>query len=249
NKLDSLEKNLSVIYKTQPDKAIETGNLLLENSDSEIQKSKVLGLIAVSYFIKNDINKSTELLFLSKDEAEKTGNHELIAKTYGSIAHQYVQLNLHDKAKFYLDKAIEETDKLEKGNSQYFLRALSYLEMGNILYDEKNYSAANESYKNSLKQFQDMIEPGKQVTYHYRRSLYNIGNSYLSMNQADSAELYLNKALALQNAQDSELKFFIYTTLSQVYADRNQFKRAVDSLQVVLEDPEFINQELRSEIY
>lgn len=247
--MDSLEKNLSVIYKTQPDKAIETGNLLLENSDSEIQKSKVLGLIAVSYFIKNDINKSTELLFLSKDEAEKTGNHELIAKTYGSIAHQYVQLNLHDKAKFYLDKAIEETDKLEKGNSQYFLRALSYLEMGNILYDEKNYSAANKSYKNSLKQFQDMIEPGKQVTYHYRRSLYNIGNSYLAMNQIDSADLYLNKALALQNAQDSELNFFIYTTLSQVYAERNQFKRAIDSLQMVLENPEFINQELRSEIY
>src|SRR5690606_29736471 len=184
-----------------------------------------------------------------KDEAEKTGNHELIAKTYGSIAHQYVQLNLHDKAKFYLDKAIEETDKLEKGNSQYFLRALSYLEMGNILYDEKNYSAANKSYKNSLKQFQDMIEPGKQVTYHYRRSLYNIGNSYLAMNQIDSADLYLNKALALQNAQDSELNFFIYTTLSQVYAERNQFKRAIDSLQMVLENPEFINQELRSEIY
>lgn len=249
DELDSLEKNLSVIYKTHPDKAIESGNLILKNSGSGKQKSRVLGLIAVSYFIKNDINKSTELLFLSKDEAEKTGNHELIAQTYGSIAHQYVQLNLHEKAKFYLGKAIEETDKLEKGNSQYFLRALSHLEMGNILYDEKNFSAANESYKNSLKQFQSMIEPGQKVSYHHRRSLYNIGNSYLSMNQADSAELYLNKALALQNTQDSELKFFIYTTLSQVYAERNQFKRAVDSLQTVLNHPDFVNQELRSEIY
>ncbi len=249
NELDSLEENLSVIYKNLPDKAIGIGNVILENSNSETQKSRVLGMIAVSYFIKNDINKSTELLFLSKVEAEKTGNHELIAQTYGSIAHQYVQLNLHDRAKFYLDKAIEETNKLENGNSKYFLRALSYLEMGNILFDEKNYGTANESYKNSLKQFQNMIEPGKKVSYHYLRSLYNIGNSYLSLNQADSAELYLNKALVLENTQDSELKFFIYTTLSQVYAEKNHFQRAVDSLQVVLADPEFINHELRSEIY
>lgn len=249
NELDSLEQKLSVIYKNQPDKAIEIGTLILKNSKLETQKSRVLGLIAVSYFVKNDINKSTELLFLSKDEAEKTGDHELIAKTYGSIAHQYVQLNLYDKAKFYLDKAIEETNKLEDGNSKYFLRALSFLELGNIMFDEKNYRSANENYKRSLNQFQKMIEPGKQVTYHYRRSLYNIGNSYVSLNQLDSAEIYLNKSLEISDVQTSDLDDFIYTTLSQVYAQKGFYQRAVDSLLIVLGNENFDNDKLRSEIY
>lgn len=249
NELDSLEQKLSVIYKTQPEKAIEIGNLILKNPVSETQSSRVLGLMAVSYFIKNDINKSTELLFLSKDEAEKSGNHELIAKTYGSIAHQYVQLNLYDKAKLYLDKAIEETNKLDDGNSKYFLKALSFLELGNIVFDEKNYRSANENYKKSLVQFQEMIEPGKKVTYHYRRSLYNIGNSYVSLNQLDSAEIYLNKSLEISDVQNSELNDFIYVTLSQVYAQKGLYRRAVDTLLLVLGDENFDNDKLRSEIY
>ncbi|MGB6084934.1 helix-turn-helix domain-containing protein [Moheibacter sp.] len=248
-RLDSLEQKLSEIHKTHPEEAIEIGELILNHSNSEIQRSRVLGLMAVSYFIDNEITKSTELLFEAKSEAEKSGNRELIAKMNGSIAHQYVQLNLNEKAKVYLEKAIQEIDLLDEGSTKYFLKGLSFLEMGNIMYDEKNYMSANSNYKKSLKQFQTIIEPGKQVNYHYKRSLYNIGNSYLAMGETDSAEWYLNKSLTLKNDENSELVFFIYTTLAQTYAEKGFYQRAVDSLRTILENPQFKNTELRSEIY
>lgn len=249
SELDSLEQRLSEIHKSQPQEAIELGGYVLRNSASEIQRSRVMGLMAVSYFIENDINKSTELLFQAKDEAEKTGNHELIAKMYGSIAHQYVQLDLNDKAKFYLDKAIAEINRLSEGNNKHYLKGLSFLELGNITIDEKNYRKANENYKESLDQFQKMIEPGNYVVYHYRRSLYNIGNSFVYLNEPDSAEIYLNKALEIKSAESPDLNDFIYTTLAQVYAQKGDYKRAVDSLLTVLENGRLNNNELKAEIY
>lgn len=248
-KLDSLEKVFSGLDQNKPDKVIELGNEILKKTKSEEQKSRVLGLMAVAYFKKNDLNKSTELFFEAKNAAEKTGNHELIAKIYGSIAHQYIHLKLSDKAKFYLNKAIEQINELPEGNNKNLLKGLSYLELGNVEFDNKKYSAANQSYKQSLVEFQSMIEPGKQVVYHYRRSLYNIGNSYLYLDQPDSAELYLNKALKIRDEKNKDLNYFVYNSLSELYSEKGFYQRSIDTLQVVLNDKEFKNANLKSEIY
>ncbi len=248
-KLDSLEWVMTALDKNQPDEIIRLGNSILSQTDSEEQKSRVLGILAVVYFEKNDLNKSTELLFEAKNAAEKTENHELIAKMYGSIAHQYVQLKLNDKAKFYLGKAIGQINKMQAGNSQEFLKGLSYLELGNIESDNKNYKTANQNYKQSLVHFQQMIEPGMKITYHYRRSLYNIGNSYAYMDESDSAELFLEKTLKITDEKNKDLNFFVYNSLSKIYSEKGFYQRAIDSLQEVLENPDFTDKRLESEIY
>jgi hypothetical protein len=58
----------------------------------------------------------------------------------GSIAHQYVQLNLNDKAKFYLDNAIKQINKLPESDKKKLLKTLSYLEINNIEFDEEKLS-------------------------------------------------------------------------------------------------------------
>lgn len=235
--------------KNKPDEIIKLGDFILKQTSSDEQKGRVLGLLGVAYFEKNDLDKSTELFFEAKNIAEKTGNHELTAKIYGSIAHQYIHLKLNEKAKFYLNKAIAEIDKLPEGNKKYSLKGLSYLELGNVEFDNQNYKIANQNYKQSLTHFQDMIEPGMQITYHYRRSLYNIGNSYLYMNQPDSSEFYLNKAIQIKDDKNKDLNFFIYNSLAKIYTQKGFYQRAVDSLQIVLNDQEFKDKRLESEIY
>lgn len=235
--------------KNKPDEIIETGNYILDHTQSDEQRSRIYGILAVAYFEKGDLGKSTELFFESKSAAEKTGNQELIAKTYGSIAHQYIHLKLNDKAKFYLNKAIGQIDKMPEGNNKHLLKGLSYLELGNVEFDNKKYALANRNYKQSLTHFQDMIEPGRQVVYHYRRSLYNIGNSYCYINEPDSAELYLNKALQINDEKNKDLNYFIYNSLAQVYTQKGLYQRAIDSLEVVLDDEEFDDFRLKSEIY
>lgn len=248
-KLDSLEKVFSSMDKNRPDEIIKLGNTIVEQSTSDEQISRILGILAVVYFEKNDLNKSTELLFQAKNAAEKTGNHELIAQMYGSIAHQYVQLKLNDKAKFYLEKAIDEINKMPDGNNKQFLKGLSYLEFGNVEIDNKNYKTANQNYKQSLTHFQQMIEPGTKITYHYRRSLYNIGNSYVYMNQPDSAEIFLEKTLKIKDDKNKDLNFFVYNSLAKIYSEKGNFQRSIDTLQMVLAHPEFTDKRLESEIY
>lgn len=149
----------------------------------------------------------------------------------------------------YLDKAMVETQKMKDGHAKYFLNALSFLELGNINFDEKKYTQANEQYKKSLVQFQYIKEKSKTINYHYSRSFYNIGNSFVMLNQMDSAELYLNRALKVSAIQNGELNDFIYTALAKVYTENKQYQRAIDSLQNFLQNPKFNHQKLRSEIY
>lgn len=248
-KLDSLEKVMFSMDKNQPDEIIKLGNSIVEQSTSDEQKSRILGILAVIYFEKNDLKKSTELLFEAKNSAEKTGNSELIAKMYGSIAHQYIQLKLNEKAKFYLEKAIDEINKMPDGNNKQFLKGLSYLEFGNVEIDNKNYKVANENYKQSLAHFQQMIEPGTKISYHYRRSLYNIGNSYVYVNQLDSAEIFLEKTLKIKDDKNTDLNFFVYNSLAKIYSEKGDFQRSIDTLQAVLNNPDFTDKRLESEIY
>ncbi|ACU07699.1 Transcriptional regulator [Flavobacteriaceae bacterium 3519-10] len=219
-----------------------------ETMGSAEKKSIELATQAIELFKKNDLKKSTELLFEAKEIAETTRNYELTAKIYGSIAHQYIQLKLNDKAKEYLQKAITEVNKLPENDTKITLKGLSYLDLGNIFFDEKKYEAANSNYKRSLKQFQLLSRPEPSV-YHYRRSLYNIGRSFSFMKKNDSAEFYLNKALAVKDLKNRELKLYIYNALAQVYSDRGFTQRAVDSLKVALLDPQLQDAELKTEIY
>ena len=223
-------------------------NILSNDNDVNIKKSEELASLAVSYFKKNDLKKSTELLFKAKEYAEKTDDYALIARMNGSIAHQYVQLNLNDKAKFYLDNAIQQINKLPESDNKKLLKTLSYLEIGNIDFDEENYQKASEYYKKSLREIELIKNPNEQMVYHHRRSLYNIGNSYYFLKN-DSAEIYLNKALAIKNNYNNEINYFIYNALSQVYSGRKEYQRAVDTLKIILKHKNDLDKRLLSDVY
>jgi len=223
-------------------------NILSNDDDYNKKKSEELASSAVSYFKNNDLKKSTELLFKAKEYAEKTNDYALIARMNGSIAHQYVQLNLNDKAKFYLDNAIKQINKLPESDNKKLLKTLSYLEIGNIDFDEENYHKASEYYKKSLREIELVRNPDEQMVYHHRRSLYNIGNSYYYLKN-DSAEIYLNKALAIKNNYNNEINFFIYNALSQVYSARKEYQRAVDTLKIILNHKNDLDKRLLSDVY
>jgi len=245
--LDSLETVLFSMHATDTVHITKTGTYIVGHSTSDSQKFKVLQKIAETYFRANNVNKSIDYSFKAKEIAEKTGDPERMAQAYGSIANQYSYLNLTDKARFYLNQAMQQIEKLT-GDNKYRLKALSYLELGNLDFNNKNYTGANKNYRQSLQQF-GFVKDGKINTYHYRRSFYNIGNSYYYLNQPDSAERYLQKALKIQDAESPNLKYFIYSTLAEVYALRGNHQRAIDTLKAVLKDPEFDITSLKMEIY
>jgi AraC-like DNA-binding protein len=248
-KMGSTEAKFFSTETKNSEEVIKLGNQLLSQTNSPEKKSRILGLMAVAYFEKADLNKSTELFFESKNEAEKTGDSEIIAKAYGSLAHQFIHLKLNEKAKFYLDLAIEQIDQMPPGSSKNLLKGLSHLDVGNIEFDSKNFQDANKNYQFSYHYFQSILGREKSANYHYRRSLYNIGNSFYYLNELDSAELYLTKALEVKDPKNIGLKFFIENSLALVYQKKGLNERAVDSLELILKDSNFQNERLKAEIY
>ena len=222
---------------------------ILNKANSLSQKFEVYQKISETYFKANQVNKSIEYLFKGKDIAEEIGDAELLTKVYGSISNQYSYLNLNDKARSYLNMAIAQIEKLPPGDNKFTFKALSFLELGNFAFNDEKYKEANANYCKSLIEFNHIKNLREHIRYHYRRSLYNIGNSYYYLNEADSAEIYLNRALLYKDSQNPSLKYYINSSLSEVYASQKNYKRAIDTLQAILDDKDFKIDRLKSEIY
>lgn len=205
--------------------------------------------MAQAYSLGNRPQKATEYLFKAKETAEKSQNHELIAKAYGSIANQYSYLDLHSPAKVYLDKALSEIDKLPESKTKYMLKGLAYNELGNINIKAQDFKSANINYRKSLTQFIAKASGTDHLETHLCRSYYNIGNSYLNLRQIDSAQKYLGKAAKIRNTIEPAIKFHISSALAQVYYAKNDFKRAITILKSVLNNNTFNDKRLKSEIF
>lgn len=247
--LDSLETVLLSYENTDTTRIFKTAAYLVKHSTLPRQKFDALQKISETYFRVNNVNKSIAYSFQAKEIAEKSGDAQMMAQAYGSIANQYSYLNLTEKARPYLNRAIEQVERLPQGDKRHRLKALSYLELGNLDMNDKDFSRANKNYKLSLQEFNRIQSGENKNLYHYRRSLYNIGNSFYYLKQADSAEIYLDKALKINDTLSTNLKYFIYSTLAEVYTLRGHHRQAIDTLEAILKDPHFDIQSLKVEIY
>lgn len=250
-KADSLVEAFLTLHDNESEKIITTGNFLLTQEVPEKLQFQIVLKMAGAYLDDKQPNpdKSTEMLFLAKSIAEKSDNPQQLAKVYGSIANQYSYLNFPEKISFYLDKSKKQIERLPEGNEKYNLSALLNIELGNLELDKKNYQMAKKYYQNSLKQLKRITVSIQFPRYHYRRALYNLGNSYYYLNQPDSANFYLTQALSVQDQRNTNLKYFIYFALSRIYAQYGDHNRSIDTLLVVLNDKNFNDERLKSDIY
>ncbi len=224
--------------------------LIGQNSTNEDfrNKSEKFSDSALFYFKKNDLKKSTELFFKAKELAEKTDDYALIARMNGNIAHQFVQLNLYDKALHYLNDAIKQINKLQESDQKKLLKTYSYLEIGNINFDEEKYLNANLSYKKALLEVEKIMTPNENIVYQHKRSLYNIGKTFYYLKK-DSAEFYLNRALKIKNNHISGLDDFINQTLAELDYDRKEYNRAIKTLENILKNANKLDERLLSDVY
>lgn len=237
--------------KITPESIIEQSTKKLEQPISDEAKYEVRMKMADAYLKikKPDFAKSTEMLFKAKEIAEKLDNPKLMAKIYGSIANQYSFLNFPDKIKPYLDLSKQQVDKLPNGYEKNYLTARLYIEYGNLEADKENFLVAKKDYQKALKFLGNIGNPSKKNIFQFRRAFYNMGVSYAYLKQNDSAEYFLNKALAIRDTENKEFKYFIYNNLAKVYANKNEHQRAIDSLEVVLKEDAFKDNRLRADVY
>ncbi|MBD3582261.1 helix-turn-helix domain-containing protein [Flavobacterium selenitireducens] len=248
-KLDSLQSVLLSIDRKEVAKIVKLGQYIANHSESHKQQFEVYSRISEAYFGQNNIDKAIFYLFKAKAAAEDSNQAGLMAQAYGSIANQYSYLNLTEKARHYLNLAKSQMERLPESSYKHRLKALSFLELGNLDFNERAFKKANENYRKSLAELDQIGDKSQLNPYHYRRSLYNIGNSYYYLEIADSAETYLNRALSVRDPNNQSLDYYIKATLGEVYAKKKDYPRAIDTLQAIVRDPAFHNNSLKTEIY
>lgn len=237
--------------KISPESIIEQSLKKLEQPISKEEKYEVRMTMADAYLKikKPDFAKSTEMLFKAKEIAEQLDDTKLKAKIYGSIANQYSFLNFPDKIKPYLDLSKQQVDQLPNGYEKNYLTARLYIEYGNLEADKENFPVAKKDYQKALKFLGNIGNPTKKNIFQFRRAFYNMGVSYAYLKQNDSAEYFLNKALAIRETENKEFKYFIYNTLAKVYINKNENRRAIDSLEIVLGEDDFKDNRLKADMY
>lgn len=158
---------------------------------------------------------------------------------------------MNAKAEEYLKLCHKQISRLPPGNEGHNLKAFVFSETGTIHYNNQDYTLANKYYKKSLSEYEKILLTDTVMTtsFYYQNAVYNLGKSFLHIQKHDSALFYLNRALTIKNISRPYLKYYIKTSLAEVYSSLGNNNRSLDTLHTILNDPLFENNELRAEIY
>lgn len=251
--IDSLQRILNKLDKTQTDSIVEISKRIIENSDSELVKYNALGTIINAYSLKNERKKALPYLSEAKKIAEEMSDPQMKSKAYLTMSSLYTSIGLTQQAHLYLQKSISIIKKLPESESKSELTAFIDLESGNLFHSENKFDSAHYFYKKSLLNFDQIIQNQKNnsegLNPFYKYATYGFGKTLLDLDKIDSSEIYLNIALNISNDLDPGLDFHVKKELSLIYTSRKQYNRAIDTLKTILNHPNFDQLELEAEIY
>lgn len=159
--IDSLQRILNNLDKTQTDSIVEISKRIIENSDSELVKYNALGTIINAYSLKNERKKALPYLSEAKKIAEEMSDPQMKSKAYLTMSSLYTSIGLTQQAHLYLQKSISIIKKLPESESKIELTAFIDLESGNLFHSENKFDSAHYFYKKSFLNFAQIIENHK----------------------------------------------------------------------------------------
>ena len=245
------------LYQTQSDSLINIAlPYFLENGDAQ-RKALILYYRAALYKEHKDIEKAQEFYYQAIKEVEKTEDYVLGHLIYAGLGGLYLYRDLIDYAKEVYNKAYDYAQmannkkaiiascmylgRIEKELHNYN-KAIVYYNEAITLSKEINasemlVSALNDlalgymyskDFQNALHYIKESIKIAEKDSLEINESRYTtIGQIYLKLNQLDSAEFYIKKALTSSNVYRLENA---YITLHNIYNKKNLYKEASSSL-------------------
>jgi len=131
----------------------------------------------------------------------------------------YMEQNLYNKAKKFLDNSIDSFIKLQ----DYSGTADQYVNLGKLYNEsEKNYDKAISYYKMAVKNYKKISNDRSTSV-----ALSNIGRNFIHLNKLDSAKFYFNKSLKLtQTIQYDEEIGRTLTNLGEIEFKKENYYKA-----------------------
>lgn len=191
---DSLKKRAySVIYE-QPDETISIAIKLLKGEKRIDEVAHLYMLISNAYIAKRNNDSSLIYILKAADLINKESLPTTKIKILNSVAVQYQQMELYDKALETLDQSLQLTEKLEPNDKDHLFNAgFNYAVRGMIYRNQSNPDLALEKFKMAADNFQKLtLNPNSAANLSI--IYYNIGYCYIDLAQLKQASAYFRKS-------------------------------------------------------
>ena len=224
---DAQRKALALYYKAslyKEHKEIEKAQEFYYQAIKEVEKTEdyVLGHLIYAglgglYLYRDLIDYAKEAYNKAYDYAQMANNKKAIIASCMYLGRIEKELHNYNKAIVYYNEAI--TLSKEINASEMLVSALNDLALGYMY---------SKDFQNALHYIKESIKIAEKDSLEINESRYTtIGQIYLKLNQLDSAEFYIKKALTSSNVYRLENA---YITLHNIYNKKNLYKEASSSL-------------------
>lgn len=194
NNNDSLKKRANSVIYEQPDESISIALKLLKGEKRVDEIAHLYMLISNAYIAKRNNDSSLIYILKAADLINKESLPTTKIKILNSVAVQYQQMELYDKALETLDQSLQLTEKLEaNGKDRLFNAGFNFAVRGMIYRNQSNPDLALEKFKMAAVNFQKLTLDRKSAA-NLSIIYYNIGYCYIDLMQLQQASAYFQKS-------------------------------------------------------
>ena len=227
-------KALLHIYD-HPEMVIELGERLLSSKPSS-PKTKIdaLMLLSNAYSAKRDYEKSIRYATQARTIAQQSQNSRSEIAILNKIASQYHQMGINDKALQFLDDSDQIIATFPYKDSVRMSAANNNGVRGFIYRDQLSCDIAISYFNRAIQQYQSDLKNPSTIA-NMSVITYNKGNCFIRLQQIDSAQVTLNRSLALAEQADAQsLQAFSRKGLAEVYTLSGDYEHAIAELDTAL---------------
>ena len=170
-------------------------------------------VLAAIYNQLDELELALEYNKKAVEIVREAGNENtlLLAGFLGKEAETLINMKRFDEALVLIDEALE-LDSVA-GRTNYY--ALNKIRQGHVLYKQKQYEKAIETYKNALEMLPENSNVVSKCVV-----LNHIGSGYVELGNFNEAQQYLNQSLTIAEQYGVEVeKIIAYEYLSRSYED------------------------------
>ncbi|MGG5209349.1 helix-turn-helix domain-containing protein [Chryseobacterium sp. MIQD13] len=232
--LNKIFGHINAVGQKDPDSAIIIAKSYIPKLHEKSHIAELHGLISQSYSAMGKREQALQYALKANQIAVTTENYKGISQSYGTVAVQYRNLKLYEKAKKALRNGILNLEKINTGE-KLWLKTGFLLEYATDLYEEGKYDSAIIYNNKALNVLSQAKSNQTMIQSYYAYANASMAMNYFKKNKMDSAEYYYNKSLKLSNGtfDGPYRKINTYINLSLIYNYRKEYQRAIDTLKTI----------------
>lgn len=192
--VDSLRDRAKSLLYEQPDETISIALKLLKKEQKVDEVAHLYMLISNAYIAKRNTDSSLFYILKAADLIKTETLPSTKIKILNSIAVQYQQMELYDKALESLDQSLTLTGKMAADDKdRLFNTGFINAVLGMIYRNQSNPDLALEKFKLAAQNFHQLKE-GNMTSANLSIVYYNIGNCFIDLSKFEEAVTNFKKS-------------------------------------------------------